>query len=325
MPCLVVSCVDFQPGLRTIGGPAFAFVPASPSVHALHHAASPSFLSLLFLRARLKVPGPPDRSRPSIPAQPQLKSQDATWTRCLGPTQRYTFLLDSHDISVGHFLPPLRFYLQPPAMSESSMASAISLADEIDGLLARYLHLLDVYTQLKQDLSTLQASVGRSQRRRCIATSRTNLVVQVHQHLARANFSAERGIRYGQDLYDERMQASRLCSITPTASAVDFAVCQPPRGPQTEANPADIDGDAPLPNRKKDPIRMFGILTPQSLRVAQSDAIKAVEDIIPKLLSTDAEMKEVEIKIRRGRKRKAKAEAAEAKQTMEEQRAPLMT
>ncbi|RDW59581.1 hypothetical protein BP6252_12668 [Coleophoma cylindrospora] len=208
-------------------------------------------------------------------------------------------------------------------MSESSMASAISLSDEIDGLLARYLHLLDVYTQLKQDLSTLQASVGRSQRRRCMATSRTNLVVQVHQHLARANFSAERGIRYGQDLYDERMQASRLCSITPTASAVDFAVCQPPQGAQTEANPADRD--APLPNPQKDPIRMFGILTPQSLRVAQSEAIKAVEDIIPKILSTDAEMKEVEIKIRRGRKHKAKAEAAEVKQAMEEQRAPLMT
>jgi hypothetical protein len=54
---------------------------------------------------------------------------------------------------------------------------------------------------------------------------------------------------------------------------------------------------------------MFGILTPQALRIAQGRAVKMVEDIIPQLVSVNAEMKEVEIQIRRARKHKAKAEA----------------
>jgi hypothetical protein len=63
--------------------------------------------------------------------------------------------------------------------------------------------------------------------------------------------------------------------------------------------------------KPKDPLRMFGILTPQTLRLAQGGAIKMVEEIVPKLVQVDAEMKEVEIKIRRARKFRAKAEAAE--------------
>jgi len=51
-------------------------------------------------------------------------------------------------------------------------------------------------------------------------------------------------------------------------------------------------------NKPKDPIRMFGILTPQALWLAQGVAIKIVEDVVPRLVSIDAEMKEVEIKIR---------------------------
>jgi hypothetical protein len=66
--------------------------------------------------------------------------------------------------------------------------------------------------------------------------------------------------------------------------------------------------------KPKDPLRMFGILTPQALRLAQGEAIKMVEEIVPKLVQVDAEMKEVEIKIRRARKFRAKAEAAERMQ-----------
>jgi len=72
-------------------------------------------------------------------------------------------------------------------------------------------------------------------------------------------------------------------------------------------------------NKPKDPIRMFGILTPQALRLAQGGAIMMVEDVVPKLVSIDAEMKEVEIKIRRARKQRAKAEALE-KTTVGERR-----
>ena len=72
-------------------------------------------------------------------------------------------------------------------------------------------------------------------------------------------------------------------------------------------------------DKPMDPIRMFGILTPQALRLAQGEAIQMVEDIVPKLLSIDAEMKEVEIKIRRARKHRAKAEALE-RTTIEDRR-----
>jgi coiled-coil domain-containing protein 115 len=56
---------------------------------------------------------------------------------------------------------------------------------------------------------------------------------------------------------------------------------------------------------------MFGILILQALRLAQGGAIKMIEEIVPKVISVNAEIKEVEIKIRRARKHRAKAEALE--------------
>ncbi|KAG8161799.1 hypothetical protein KVR01_008786 [Diaporthe batatas] len=67
-------------------------------------------------------------------------------------------------------------------------------SDTIDALLERYLALLDEYTSLRARLGQLQTGM--------------------FQHLARANFSAERGMRYGPDFYDERMQALRQVSIS---------------------------------------------------------------------------------------------------------------
>ncbi|KAI1485341.1 hypothetical protein F5X96DRAFT_349226 [Biscogniauxia mediterranea] len=64
----------------------------------------------------------------------------------------------------------------------------------IDALLERYLHLLHEYTSLREQLSALQAGM--------------------YQDIARANFAAERGLRFGRDHYDERMQASRRLSIS---------------------------------------------------------------------------------------------------------------
>lgn len=52
----------------------------------------------------------------------------------------------------------------------------------------------------------------------------------------------------------------------------------------------------------KNPLNMFGILVPQSLRSAQASAITMVEQVIPQLASLDAVMKETEISIRRARK-----------------------
>ena len=131
------------------------------------------------------------------------------------------------------------------------------------------------------------------------------------------------------------MQAARRCCMTTGPEGAIFSVCEVQKlrpaaseGLHEESadadareNEADIEGEKGNAEKMadegkggtkpKDPLRMFGILTPQALRLAQGVAIKMVEEIVPKLVQLDAEMKEVEIKIRRARKFRAKAEAAE--------------
>jgi hypothetical protein len=63
----------------------------------------------------------------------------------------------------------------------------------IDSLLERYLSLVDEYSRLREELTKLQTGV--------------------YQNIARANFAGERGMRYGQDHYDERMRALRVLDI----------------------------------------------------------------------------------------------------------------
>lgn len=65
--------------------------------------------------------------------------------------------------------------------------------DAVDKLLERYLVLLDEYTSLRSALEDLQGAM--------------------YQNIARANFSGERGVRYGQDFYDDRMRASRRVEV----------------------------------------------------------------------------------------------------------------
>ncbi|KAK1751818.1 hypothetical protein QBC47DRAFT_364171 [Echria macrotheca] len=65
---------------------------------------------------------------------------------------------------------------------------------DIDTLLERYLSLLDEYVALQAKLAHLHGAI--------------------YHHLARANFSAPRGVRYGADYYDGRMQAVRRVNIT---------------------------------------------------------------------------------------------------------------
>ncbi|KAF4782731.1 hypothetical protein HER10_EVM0002334 [Colletotrichum scovillei] len=216
--------------------------------------------------------------------------------------------------------------------------------NHIDSLLERYLVLLDEYTALRERLSGTQAGI--------------------YQNIARANFSAERGVRYGPDYYDERMRASRTLEVAVDDTGVPhFEVVKVAEGgdavtdPKTEATEAaaatatkndDVD-EAPsvepegvasvgggqtekeaeekdeaenekekTKQKKKkkksnDPLRWFGILAPMPLRQAQSLSVQAMQDIIPRLVSVDAEMKDIEIEVRRARKRRAKAEAAALK------------
>ncbi|KAK3301968.1 uncharacterized protein B0T15DRAFT_287861 [Chaetomium strumarium] len=258
----------------------------------------------------------------------------------------------------------------------SNQASAAT--ETIDLLLEHYLALLDEYTTLRGTLNTVQADIFHS--------------------LARANFSAERGIRYyGQDYYDERMQAIRRIQIGPKDGKAEaeaegkgdtdpganrpvFTVrTYPPSasgsepdtvsrtsdgsGSGTESkeaeksvpdadaksggvNPSATDdssgsvdekqkkeqgqekGEEPGPTSEEeqkprpkdkptDPLRWFGILTPLALRQAQGHAIKAVEEIIPRLATLNVEMAAIEVEVRRARKRRAKAEKAEEKRVAE--------
>ncbi|KAK6950265.1 hypothetical protein Daesc_008591 [Daldinia eschscholtzii] len=202
--------------------------------------------------------------------------------------------------------------------------------DRIDLLLERYLHLLHEYTTLREQLSTLQTGM--------------------YQNIARANFAAERGMRFGQDFYDERMQASRKLAITPAGGNDDdnnqehipvpvFAIAvagstEPEVSEKGAATASTTTDDGirdeeggkeeeeetrePSPNKKErrndDPLRWFGLLTPMPLRQAQAQSIQAVEQVIPKLVSVNAQMAQVEIEVRRARKKRAKAEAAAIKQ-----------
>lgn len=66
--------------------------------------------------------------------------------------------------------------------------------------------------------------------------------------------------------------------------------------------------EAKVESKLKDSILMFGAFPSQVLRRIQTDAVIMVEDIIPKIVSVDLEMKAVEIKIRQARKKRSKAE-----------------
>lgn len=191
--------------------------------------------------------------------------------------------------------------------------------DTIDALLERYLILLDEYTTLRTRLSQLQTGM--------------------FQQLARANFSAERGMRYGPDFYDERMQALRQVSISTEGSLPIFRVSHSSRGRGDDAHqdpptdhPAEVPSDAgPASGSKaereadskkqsaKDPLRWFGVLTPLSLRQTQACAVEAVEQVVPRLVSLNGEMQDLEIQVRRARKKRAKERVAAARQQEERQ------
>ncbi|PKS10316.1 hypothetical protein jhhlp_002067 [Lomentospora prolificans] len=201
-------------------------------------------------------------------------------------------------------------------------------ADRIDSLLESYLHLLDEYTTLRSTLASLQGAM--------------------FQNIARANFSAERGVRYGQDFYDERMQATRRVTVdvtgenanVPAFSVVDQAAsilehCDTSEGKALEVEDAEQSGGSPASGGKSDPpkeqievdatetrpkkdsrrnpLRWFGLITPMPLRFAQGQAIQIVETVVPRLATINAEMLDIEIEVRRARKRRAKAETEAAK------------
>ncbi|WAO92935.1 Hypothetical protein NCS54_01046300 [Fusarium falciforme] len=194
----------------------------------------------------------------------------------------------------------------------------------IDALLERYLGLLDEYTQLRKSLSEIQSNV--------------------YQNIARANFAGERGMRYGQDHYDERMQAIRLLDIEvdekeiPSFSIIDAPIEEPEKEEKaaTEGKDGESEDKAEedstkeptqkKPKKNRNPLHWYGIFAPMPLRTAQTQSVQAVEKIIPRLVSVNAEMLNVEIEVRRARKRRAKATAKNEGETTantQSQTAPL--
>ncbi len=187
----------------------------------------------------------------------------------------------------------------------------------IDRLLEAYLARLDEYTTLRAALNARQADLYHS--------------------LARANFSADRGIRYyGQDYYDERMQAGRRLAVqlgedgvsavfTVTTPVVTTEEPDPPtkeeeeKDAEEDAEKEDEEDDTTTTKKKKstDPLRWFGILTPAALRQAQGHAVTAVEDIIPRLATVSGEMAALELAVRRARKKRKVREEREKKEKRE--------
>ncbi|KAL1385557.1 hypothetical protein HDK64DRAFT_276438 [Phyllosticta capitalensis] len=231
-------------------------------------------------------------------------------------------------------MPPGR--IQPKSQG---VAANEELVEKLDGLLKRYLTLLDQYTRAREQLSG-ELSAGYIQ-------------------LAKANFNAPNRIRYGPDFYDERMQALRTVTIDEQDDAeVRVSIASPfssedkstpsqkdvKPAPESDAPPAPADSESKYPtpppdsphteavqssapspdapaddasskpevddkgdDRKKkqqqrDPIRWFGILVPQALRSAQGSFVAAVEGSVPSTLNLATEMRELEIEIGRARK-----------------------
>ncbi|KAI0598529.1 hypothetical protein F4775DRAFT_175658 [Biscogniauxia sp. FL1348] len=177
----------------------------------------------------------------------------------------------------------------------------------IDTLLERYLHLLHEYTSLREQLGALQASM--------------------YQDIARANFAAERGQRFGQDHYDERMQASRRLAITLDPHDHDHDHEALPRfttfstrdtGTGDEESEEGARRETMTPrrdrDRDRDPLAWFGLLAPLPLRQAQARSVRAVAHVVPRLAEVSAEMAHVEIEVRRARKRRAKMEREKEKE-----------
>lgn len=189
---------------------------------------------------------------------------------------------------------------------------------QIDSLLERYLALLDEYTQLREQLSRCQSDVFHS--------------------LARANFSAERSMRYGRDHYDERMQASRRLNIVEEGDGegLKFEVVNVSKveakeeadkeddEDERDEKEADIEGEEKeesaegepkVAKEKKpvDPLFWFGLFPPSHLRNVQAHSIEAAEAIIPRLVTVNTEMQNIEIEVRRARKKRAKATEKQTK------------
>ncbi|KZM20475.1 uncharacterized protein EKO05_0004553 [Ascochyta rabiei] len=202
-----------------------------------------------------------------------------------------------------------------PAVPNGAHPSGVdkdALLTRLDTLLEQYLHTLDEYEKLTQQLSQQLSSAFFS--------------------LTQANFHNRSGVHYGQDRYDERVQATRRIVIsedeehnphfsttstpTPGSSSAEPSTRPPPTATQepTEDEPKSIpdpdpttgsteeESNTPSGSTLPDPLRMFGILVPPALRAAQASFRGAVEGPVVRLVGVAGELRGLEREIGRVRK-----------------------
>ncbi|KAI9854823.1 MAG: hypothetical protein M1830_006506 [Pleopsidium flavum] len=182
-----------------------------------------------------------------------------------------------------------------------SSRSVEQLIRSLDSLLERYLHLLDQYQSVQQQLSK-ELSDG-------------------YFSLAQANFKSLNRIRYGKDFYDGRMQASRRVTVKPSTtstSSPNFSITDSLHitSAASDSNSETIGTNASSASQGKnaeeneaknasrvkvsncDPLNWFGILVPPALRVAQASFSDAVTHSILLMAGVELEMQIVEEEIR---------------------------
>jgi hypothetical protein len=93
-------------------------------------------------------------------------------------------------------------HISDPSNKEGGVEKLIL---KLDDLLEQYLNLLDQYQTTRQQLSTQLSSVRKIVSELGVTTDDQKGYIS----LAQANFSSTNRARYGQDYYDERMQALR--------------------------------------------------------------------------------------------------------------------
>lgn len=166
------------------------------------------------------------------------------------------------------------------------------LLDKLDSLWEQYLYLVDEYQNTRKQLSDALS---------------TGFLA-----LAQANFNSTSRTRYGQDFYDDRMQASRKVVIEPADEPWIFEVIKEKQGSSIDASQAsesettskeseDVQADQETKNQV-DPLRWFGILVPQALRNSQTSFTQAAEGPVPRLATLSRQMRTLEIEIGRLKK-----------------------
>jgi transcriptional regulator of heat shock response len=178
--------------------------------------------------------------------------------------------------------------ISTPTEHASQAQTVQDLMQKLDDLFEQHLNTLDQYQKARQELS-LHLSSG-------------------FMSLTQANFF-NKGRRYGQDYYDERMQAQQIMRISSSANDTDALefVCEKIKDePQEAAAAEDLDGTGATTEKvnsvRKDPLRWFGVLVPPALRSAQASFTLAAEGSVPNLVMLQRKLRSLEIEIGRTRK-----------------------